>query len=132
MLQILLVLALVTYIQGVLSASLSKVYVQNGPEYPVEYSQYGAPSVPYSPHIAQLNTAPVGSVVPYSPNYVPCGTPCIYPGVASVAPSPQIVQYQPPSLSGVVATTRSVCNLYCSTACEFYFINNVSFMILLK
>ncbi|KOB77136.1 putative cuticle protein [Operophtera brumata] len=103
-----LLLALCVCIKDVASASFSKVFVQSGLDYPVEYVQYGAPSVSYSPQIAQLTAAPVGSVVPYSSNYVPCGTPCIYPGqVASIAPSANIIQYQAPSLPVVVAPSRS-------------------------
>lgn len=109
--QIPLVLALCVCIKDVSSASFSKVFVQSGSSYPytapAEYLQYSAPSVSYSPQIARLAAAPVGPVI--SPNYVPCGTPCIYPSqVASIASSANIVQYQAPSLPVVVAPPRSV------------------------
>ncbi|NP_001166672.1 cuticular protein RR-2 motif 90 precursor [Bombyx mori] len=94
----------VSAINVVTGASFSKVFVQGGREVvPVEYLQYGAPSIAVAgSQLAQISAAPVGSVVP---NLVaPCGTPCIYPGQSIAPATTNVVTYK--SSVPVVVTNK--------------------------
>lgn len=98
------------------AAAFSKVYVQSGSEVlPIEYVQYGVPSVSLAgPQMGQLSTGSVGKVVSEAGIVAPCTMPCLYPGqvVSAVPPispaSPNILTYK--SSVPVVMSTKEVNN----------------------
>ncbi|CAH1644415.1 unnamed protein product [Spodoptera littoralis] len=107
------VLLSVNFIYHVNGASYSNVYVQSD-LVPRGFYQYGTPHASLAaPRLSQINT------LPSIPGYVPCGTPCVYPGqtvatVASVNPQPNILTYgaPAPSIPVVVSPTKEEAAAY--------------------